>query len=130
MVVDTSAVLAVAFAEPEAASFAELIEAHALRLVSAATWVELSIVIRQRVSTEAEARVTRELLNQGFEIVPVDCEQADLARQAFAIFGKGRHRASLNFGDCFSYALARSRNLPLLYKGNDFALTDVEFPTL
>lgn len=126
MVIDTSALIAIFFDEPEAERFASLMDATATRLVSAVSWVETSIVVRQRLGDEAEARVIRELEAAGLEIVGVEARHAELAREAFRIYGRGRHAAALNFGDCFSYALARARDLPLLFKGEDFSRTDID----
>ncbi|HEX6142598.1 MAG TPA: type II toxin-antitoxin system VapC family toxin [Geminicoccaceae bacterium] len=126
MVIDTSAIVAILFDEPERRRFNEAIEAHAVRLISAATLLESSIVVEGR-SGEAAGRELDLLLHRArFVTVPVDAGQVDLARHAFRRFGRGRHPAALNFGDCFSYALALERRLPLLFKGDDFSRTDVE----
>ena len=130
IVIDTSALLAIFFDETKRKEFSNLIDAFEERFISAVSWVELSIVVRHRLGNEAESRITQKLMALPLEIVPVDVAQANLARHAFAVYGKGRHPAGLNFGDCFAYALARQRNLPLLYQGNDFARTDIEFPVV
>ena len=125
MVLDTSALVAVLLDEPERRRFIRLIdEADACRL-SAATLVETSIVLEVRFGAEGARDLDLFLSRAGVETVSVDAEQAQLARHAFSRFGKGRHPAGLNFGDCFSYALATSLSEPLLFKGRDFALTDV-----
>ena len=125
MIIDTSALLAILLDEEERRLFNEAIEAAASRAMSVATFVEVSIAIESRFG----AGGTRDLdlfINQaGIEIADVDQDQGRLARQAFIRFGKGRHPAGLNYGDCFAYALAVARGESLLYKGTDFALTDI-----
>jgi ribonuclease VapC len=125
MVIDTSAFVAILTDEPERRRFIETIEAAESRLVSAATFVEISIVIESRYGAEGLRAFDLFLSKAGAEIVSVDSEQAHAARRAFSRFGKGRHQAALNYGDCFSYALANTRSQPLLFKGNDFIHTDV-----
>ena len=125
MVIDTSALVAILSREPESRRFIELIEASESRLVSAATLVEISIVIEARHGAEGLRDLDLLLARAEVETVPVDAEQAAIARRAFSRFGKGRHRAGLNFGDCFSYALASTRGQPLLFKGDDFGQTDL-----
>ena len=129
MVLDTSALIAVLLDESDAAVFRLAIEADPVRLLSAATLVETSIVIEARVGEAGGRELDRLLQKADVEVVAVDAEQAELARHAFRKFGKGRHSASLNYGDCFSYALAESRGEPLLFKGGDFAKTDVAAAT-
>lgn len=125
MVADTSALLEILLNEPDAAAYRAAIEAADLRLVSAGTVLELGLVVEARFG-EAGGRELDLLLSRAeFEIVPVDAEQVELGRAAYRRFGKGRHPASLNFGDCFSYALAISSGEPLLFKGSDFTKTDV-----
>ena len=125
MVIDTSAVLAILQDEPERRRFAESIEAADTRWMSAATWVESSIVVEARYGSDGLRDFDRLMERIAVEIVPVDLEQARAAREAFRRFGKGRHPAGLNFGDCFSYALARMLGEPLLFKGTDFSQTDL-----
>ncbi len=125
MVIDTSALLAILQDEPERRRFNETIEMAESRRVSAATFVEVSIVIESRFGAEGLRTFDRFIERAEIEIMPVDAEQARMARDAFARFGKGRHAAGLNFGDCFSYALARVLGEPLLFKGQDFGQTDV-----
>ena len=97
----------------------------AICLLSAASLVETSIVA-MRLRTPDPVTAFDDLIDKlGIEVVSVDREQALLAREAFRRFGKGRHKAGLNFGDCFAYALAKQTNEPLLYKGNDFSQTDI-----
>jgi ribonuclease VapC len=124
MVVDTSAVVAILCAEPDASSLATALASATAPLMSAASYVELLLVSLSR-GIAGRSEVDDTLVDAAIEIVPVSLEQARLAVTAFERFGKGRHRARLNFGDCFAYALAKERGLPLLFKGDDFALTDI-----
>lgn len=125
MVVDTSALVAILQQEPEAETFARLIEESSTRLVSAATVLEAGMVAEVRRGKRGADELDHLLLRARFDIVPFDSEQAVIAREAFRRFGKGRHRAGLNLGDCFAYALAKTSGEPLLYKGEDFSETDV-----
>jgi ribonuclease VapC len=125
MVLDTSALLAILFDEPERRSFNEAIEAAGDRLLSVATLVETSIVLEVRYGAEGVRDLDEFLRAAGIAVVPVDAGQGQLAMQAYRRYGKGRHAAGLNFGDCFAYALAKSVNQPLLYKGTDFSKTDI-----
>lgn len=125
MVVDTSAVLAILQDEPERRRFNEAIEAADSRVMSAATFVEVSIVVEARFGAEGLHDLDLLLDRAGMELAPVDVEQARVARGAFSRFGKGRHPAALNYGDCFSYALTHVLGEPLLYKGDDFSKTDI-----
>jgi ribonuclease VapC len=125
MVIDTSALLAILQDEPERRRFNEAIEAADSRMMSVASWVEISIVIEVRFGAEGLAGLDLFVDRAGIELVPVDMEQATVARRAFSRFGKGRHLAGLNYGDCFSYALATVLGEPLLYKGKDFQRTDL-----
>lgn len=126
MVLDTSAILAILQDEPERRPFNEAIEAAESRLMSVASFVEASIVLEVRFGADGVRDLDLFLSKADVELVPVDTEQAHLARLAFRQYGKKRHPAGLNFGDCFSYALARFENEPLLYKGEDFSHTDIE----
>ncbi len=125
MVVDTSALLAILLDEPERRAFNEAIEAAESRLMSAATFVEASIVIEARFGAEGIRDLDLFIERAGISLAAVDSEQAQVARRAFSRFGKGRHPAGLNYGDCFAYALAIVLGEPLLYKGDDFGRTDV-----
>ena len=125
MVLDSSAVIALLLDEPDADSLRLAIADADTRLISAATLVEASLVIESRFG-ETGGRELDLLINRlGVVIVPVDADQVDEARRAWRRFGRGRHPAGLNFGDLFSYALARTTGQPLLFKGNDFTRTDV-----
>jgi ribonuclease VapC len=126
MVIDTSAIIAVLVDEPDAPRVAEAIEAASLRLLSAANLLEASIVIEGRNGAPGGRDLDLLIYRTGTEIVPVDQDQAEIARDAWRRYGKGRHPAGLNYGDCFAYALAKSRRLPLLFVGGNFARTDLE----
>jgi ribonuclease VapC len=125
MVIDTSAIVAIALNEPDAAELEVRIADDPVRLISAATVLEATIVLETRLGDAGGREFDLWLLKIGAEIVPVDIEQADAARRAWRRYGKGRHTAALNYGDCFSYALALTRGEPLLFNGEDFAKTDV-----
>jgi ribonuclease VapC len=125
MVLDTSAIAAIFFLEPERDAFLESIASAGTRLISAATLLETGIVVEGRQGEAAGREFDLFVVRAGLQIVAVDAEQSELARSAWRKYGKGRHPAALNFGDCFSYALAKSTGEPLLAKGTDFALTDV-----
>jgi ribonuclease VapC len=124
MVVDTSALVAIALNEPDAAKLEERIADDPVRLISAATVLEATIVLETRLGEAGGREFDLWLHKVGAEVVPVDAEQMEAARRAWRRYGKGRHPAALNFGDCFSYALALTRGEPLLFKGEDFARTD------
>ena len=125
MVVDTSALVAILQGEPERRAFIEAIDGADSRRMSAATFVETSIVIEARYGGEGVRDLDRFVGLAGIELIPVSIEQAQAARAAFSRFGKRRHRAALNYGDCFSYALAVVFGEALLCKGDDFRHTDV-----
>ncbi|MFI5021680.1 MAG: type II toxin-antitoxin system VapC family toxin [Alphaproteobacteria bacterium] len=126
MVVDSSAILAILLNEAERHDFNVKIAADPVRLLSAANAVETGIVLERRYGETGAHDFDLFLFRASIEIVPFDAEQATLARLAFRRYGRGRHRAGLNMGDCFAYALAKATGEPLLYKGGDFAHTDVE----
>ena len=111
--------------EPEAAEFAQLIEDDLAPLISAASMLEAGIVLISRHGLEARGDLQDFLEQGGLQVEPVTAEQADLALDAYQRYGKGRHRAGLNFGDCFAYALCKATGQPLLFKGQDFSLTDI-----
>ena len=123
IVADTSAILAIIQREPEHERFRRAIRRAGMAFVSAGTAVELGVVSNRSEHLRAEVR---RFLGASFvEIEPVTAEQAAMAADAFQAWGKGHHPAALNLGDMFAYLLARERGLPLLFKGNDFARTDV-----
>ena len=125
MIIDTSAVLAILFAEEDAAQFAAAIAGAEQRLMSAATYLEAGIVVDNQLGPAAGRQLDLLLARASIRIEPVTKEQAEIARQAYLDFGKGNHPARLNFGDCFYYALSKSSGLPLLFKGRDFTATDI-----
>jgi len=125
MVIDTSVLIAILAQEPEAQLFSERIERDAVRLLSAASYVETSIVTAGRTGRQGIDDLEKLLGLMRTELVPVTAAQARGAAQAHLRFGRGHHPARLNFGDCFAYALAMERGEPLLFKGEDFAQTDV-----
>ena len=126
MAIDASAIVAIAFNEEQAEAFERRIADDPIRLICAASVLEAAIVIEAKLGEAAAAELDLWLHNAGVEIVPVDAEQADLARRTWRRFGKGRAAAGLNFGDCFSYALAAMRQEPLLFKRGDFSNTGIE----
>jgi ribonuclease VapC len=123
--VDSSALLGILLHEPAADDLLAAAVRAATRLVSAGTMVEAAIVTAARLGDAGERELDALVARLGLEVVPVDAAQVAVAREAFRRFGKGRHPAALNFGDLFAYALARSRALPLLFVGKDFARTDI-----
>jgi ribonuclease VapC len=124
--IETSALIAIFRLEPEADAFLKSIVQAEARVMSALSVLEASMVMSGGAADSAVFEPLDEFLAEaGIEIVPFDAEQARLAREAFLRFGKGRHKAGLNLGDCASYALAMSRNAALLFKGDDFSRTDV-----
>ena len=126
MVLDTSAIIAILSGEPERARYIALLASATDPLISAATLVESSIVMLARSGPSGVKDLDELLAAAGVRCVAVDSSQAGLARDAFVRFGKGRSPAALNFGDCFSYALARATGQPLLFKGEDFSKTDIQ----
>lgn len=124
MIVDSSAVLAVLFREPDAETYEEVISTSRCRL-STANALESAIVAEGRRSNGAGELFDDFLVWSGIELVPVTVDHFSVARNAWRRFGKGRHPAALNFGDCFAYALAKIEDEPLLYKGFDFSHTDI-----
>lgn len=129
MVVDSSAVIAILWDEPERQAFVAAIEADATRLVSAGSALEIAVVVMRRAGSSVAPQAIEELDilmdRLGLFIEPLTAAQVVLARDAYLRYGKGFHKAGLNFGDCFSYALAKDSDEPLLFKGGDFSRTDV-----
>ena len=122
MIVDTSAFVAILYREPEAQAFVEQIHDPDVCRIGVDTHVELSLAIESQIGPDGTGQAEVFFRRAG---KPVTLEHGELARQAFLDFGKGRHKAGLNFGDCFSYALAKATGEALLFKGGDFALTDI-----
>jgi ribonuclease VapC len=125
MVIDTSALMAILQVEHEALAFVRLLDEADRCLMSAANLLEAGIVMFSRRGMSGLHEMDLFVVSAGIEIAPFDRDQAVLARQAAMRYGRGRHPAGLNFGDCMAYALAKSEGLPLLFKGGDFARTDV-----
>jgi ribonuclease VapC len=127
MIVDSSALIAVLKEEPEAGRFLrELTVSGAPKRMSAANYLEAAIIVDANRNPLLSRRFDDLIARSGVIVEPVDREQAEIARAAYRDFGKGGgHPASLNFGDCFAYALARARREPLLFKGDGFSQTDV-----
>lgn len=125
IVVDPSALIAILREEPDAERFATALKEAEACLLSAVGLFEASLVVIGRNSADSIGALDALMEKHGIRIVPFDAELAAFARDAFVRFGKGRHPAGLNMGDCASYALAKSLGLPLLFKGNDFSQTDV-----
>ena len=123
IVVDTSALIAILDREPDAALYAEAIAEADSPLISAATLLELHTVMLNRHGGRAGQLVDRLIQDAGFQIEHFTAQHLELAREAYARYGKGRNSAGLNYGDCFSYALAKATGLPLLFKGTDFSKT-------
>ncbi len=126
MIIDSSALVAIIVSEPEAGSLEDALLASPTRQISAVTYVETSIVLDSRRSPVVSQALDNFLRAAQICIEAVTVQQARVARQAYRDYGKGRHRAGLNLGDCFAYALAKEKGDPLLFKGDDFRKTDVE----
>ncbi|SCW85648.1 Uncharacterized protein, contains PIN domain [Rhizobium mongolense subsp. loessense] len=126
MVLDTSAIVAILRSEPEAAALERTVVANPVRLVPATCVLEARMVLVSRRGEHALAEIDLWLARIEADIIPVDADLVDLATQAWLTYGKGRHPAALNFADCFSYALAKRADEPLLFIGEDFSRTDIE----
>lgn len=125
MVIETSVLIAIALKEPGYEGLVFKIAEAEERIISAANYLEASTVLAHRRGEDALLELDRLIHRMEALIVPVSAQQARIGRDAYVRFGKGRHEAKLNFGDYFAYALAKSRGMPLLFKGNDFSQTDV-----
>lgn len=125
MVIDTSALIAILQDEPERAAFNDVIESAESCAMSTASFVETSMIVQSRRGPEGIRALDLFISKAQISLVPVDADQAHIARDAFRHYGKGRHPAGLNFGDCFSYALAKALDESLLFKGDDFVRTDI-----
>jgi ribonuclease VapC len=126
MVIDSSALVAILLGEPDRDRLQSAIDANDVRIVSAVTKLKAGMVMVGRLGQQGGIELQNLLTFIGATIVPFDERQADIARDAFLRYGKGRHKAGLNFGDCAAYALAIAEAEPLLFRGTDFAATDVE----
>ena len=126
MILDTSALLAVLFDEPDADYFERAIASATTCRMSVANYLEAVMVAESRMGDEGGRQLDDLVETAGIEFVPVTAEQVQVARLGWRQYGKGNHPAALNFGDCFAYALAKVSSDALLYKGDDFTLTDVE----
>jgi ribonuclease VapC len=125
MVIDASALVAMLNDGPEAGQLEAAVEADPVRLMSTASYLEAAIVIETRFGEAGGRELDLWLHRAAVDLVSVDVDQADAARVAYRTYGKGRHRAGLNYGDCFSYALAKVSGQPLLFIGEDFTHTDI-----
>ena len=125
MIIDSSALFAILLQEPEAERIARAIALDTQRLISAATWLEISMVVFLRVGEEGLRSLDLLAAKYQLDLVAMTPKQAELARRAFKQYGKGIHPARLNFGDCIVYALAKDTGEPLLFKGDDFSQTDL-----
>jgi len=125
MVIDSSAILAVLFGEPEAGDFIEALAFPGRKFLSSVNKLEAMIVVEARKSTAGAAALVKLLATAEIEVIPFDSGQAEIAMAAWRRYGRGRHPAGLNLGDCAAYALALTLNDSLLYKGEDFSKTDL-----
>jgi ribonuclease VapC len=126
VILDSSAILAIVLREPDRFRFVDAILESAPRRMSVANWLEATMVVDRRGGALSISRFEDFVRDAEIELIPVSVSQATIARWAWRIFGRGIHPARLNYGDCFAYALAKETREPLLFKGNDFAQTDVE----
>jgi ribonuclease VapC len=125
VVIDSSAILAILQKEPEAAAFTAAVSGASERYISAVSALEASIAAMSKRGMAGAQNVEDFITGTALQIVPFDTEQLAIARSAYQRYGRGRHPARLNFGDCAAYALAKSLGQPLLFKGGDFAQTDI-----
>lgn len=125
MVIDTSALLAILFSEPEAPALIRAIAQDGTRLMSAGSVLEAGIIAQARKGDAGGHALDLMVVKLGIDIVAMTPHHADIARRAFRLFGKGQAKAGLNYGDCIAYALARDTGEPLLFKGDDFRQTDI-----
>ncbi|MDI6025548.1 type II toxin-antitoxin system VapC family toxin [Corticibacterium sp. UT-5YL-CI-8] len=127
MIVDASAILAILLKEPEEKRFADVLSEFPEKVaLSPVNYLEVAIRVDRGDMPEASERLDAILSNMNVAVVDVTPEQTRLAREAYQAFGKGNHKAKLNLGDCFAYALSKARRQPLLFKGDDFRMTDIE----
>lgn len=126
MIVDTSAIIAILRNEPDAIALSEALENSAICRASAVTYLEAGIITDRNEDPVLSRKLDEMIRDVRMKVEPVTFQQAQIARQAYRDFGKGRHKAALNLGDCFAYALAKELDEPLLFKGEDFKHTDIE----
>ena len=126
MIIDSSAICAILFGEPDTKRYEDAIAEADVRRMSAGNLLEAAIVVESRTGPLGGDQLDALIERAGIEVVPISAEQATIARRAWRRFGKGRHAAGLNLGDCLAYALAESTREPLLFKGDDFTRTDIE----
>ena len=126
MILDSSAILAIVLREPDRFRYVDALLAGAPRRMSVANWLESTMVVDRRGSALSISHFEEFMRGAAIELMPVSVSQASIARLAWRTFGRGIHPARLNYGDCFAYALAKESREPLLFKGNDFAQTDIE----
>jgi len=126
LIIDSSAILAIVLLEPDEPKMLSAVMAATAIRMSAANWLETSIIVDSRQNRKVAAKFDAIITDLNIEIAAVSKDQAVIARDAYRRFGRGRHPAKLNYGDCFAYALALTTGEPLLFKGNDFSQTDVE----
>lgn len=127
MIVDSSALVSIVLDEEDGPRMATAIINAEIARISSATWFETTIAVDRRRNADLTSRFNRPIYNLGMEVVPFDQNQAEIARNAFGRYGKEMHnKAKLNYGDCMSYALAKAKGEPLLFKGNDFIHTDIK----
>ena len=126
MIVDSSTIIAILRNEPDAAAIAEALQRAPILRISAVTFVEAAVVADNDRNPLLSRRFDNLIRDAQMLVEPISARQAEIARQAYRDFGKGHHKAGLNLGDCFAYALAKEMDEPLLFKGNDFSRTDVE----
>ena len=126
MIIDASAMLAIVLREPDRLRYVDAMLDAAPRRMSVANWLEATMVVDRRGDAVSISRFEDFLRDAEIELMPVSVSQAAIARRAWRTFGRGVHPARLNYGDCFAYALAKETREPLLFKGNDFAQTDIE----
>ena len=125
MIIDTSAFMAILLQEPECEPFLEAIRKAPARSMSSGPWIELGVVLTKKVDQSLPPLAAKILDGLSVQLESVTPEQARIGHEAYRRFGKGQHKAGLNFGDCFAYALAKATGRPLLFKGEDFIHTDI-----
>ncbi len=126
MLIDTSALMAILFSEPDARVYSDAIMRASRRCMAAPSYLECAMVMTSRHGSAGVDRLNEAIATASIELLALDASCARAAASAFVIYGKGRHPAKLNFGDCMSYAMAKTEIMPLLFKGGDFRLTDID----